>query len=1058
MTNEPTAVLSAWTALEVLSPQTYRVPSDLAAGQESRIDRLAGARLPWERGLRSIPKNKLYHELVLGAIEMGPATDRLLDTYADDRPEPYRGSGWCPLATVMLDREGRPCLDDTSVTIASFAWALPVSLKGNLRALADWPAEEKKLLGWFRKALFSRCDTAGNPLPLTQERIDELFEALVRRLDLGHHPMDRPSFAVRRYEWMFSRTPPESTLLNSFFLEDLGEAQRLAAREKLPNALSHYLRAKGSAEQVDLLNDEAGLRRLLQPALTPLGRWPGRGGFALSLLQQAAVNATDPAEMGTGVLGVNGPPGTGKTTLLRDVVAARVVERASVMSTYERPADAFQPTSVTAKRDGATLTFHRLDDRLKGFEMVVASSNNKAVENVSAELPGLDAVADDDERLRYFESIADHVFQREGGSWGMIAAVLGNQDNRYRFVQSFWKDDDRGLSTYLNHVTGQPQTQLKASPDGPPVATEPTVIQRENPPANPREALARWKEAKHRFVSVQQQTDKMRTCRQAMHEQLERLDAARLKAEREARLLIEREADAAKQRCQIEPAGVVAKDAEYERDMAFDDLQAKRLCRPSWFARCLRTKRFRQWLAAFHEVTRQHEEAQFCYAQAREELDRALADAQAADDRLNDTQNALIQARQEATTCREAIDRFKRESGVQLPDQDFFEQPHESRQIASVWFDRADEHLREDLFTAAVDLHRAFVDAAAVPLRQNLALFFPWCGSRSLGTPEKDALLPELWASFFLVVPVVSTTFASVRRMFGLLKPGTLGWLLVDEAGQAVPQAAVGAMMRCQRSVLVGDPLQIQPVVTLSGRLTREVCLHCGIDEAEFNAPSASAQTMADMASRYGATFPAGSGQRAVGAPLLVHRRCESPMFEIANHVAYAGMMVQAKRASTEPRPLGSSRWIDVASGRIDGKWCPEEGDVLIDLLRRLRAEERPADLYVVTPFRSVRRHLQTAIRDGRVLNGWVPDPGAWLQERIGTVHTVQGREAETVFFVLGASDASQNGARQWAGRNPNLLNVAVTRAQRSLYVIGNRHLWRNAGYFAMLDRIFTKS
>jgi superfamily I DNA and/or RNA helicase len=67
-------------------------------------------------------------------------------------------------------------------------------------------------------------------------------------------------------------------------------------------------------------------------------------------------------------------------------------------------------------------------------------------------------------------------------------------------------------------------------------------------------------------------------------------------------------------------------------------------------------------------------------------------------------------------------------------------------------------------------------------------------------------------------------------------------------------------------------------------------------------------------------------------------------------------------------------------------------------------------------------------------------------------VHVVQGREAEAVIFVLGASAAQQAGARNWAGGRPNLLNVAVTRAKEVLYVVGNRPLWRESGLVRELD------
>ncbi|MDN3030920.1 MAG: AAA domain-containing protein [Candidatus Tisiphia sp.] len=116
----------------------------------------------------------------------------------------------------------------------------------------------------------------------------------------------------------------------------------------------------------------------------------------------------------------------------------------------------------------------------------------------------------------------------------------------------------------------------------------------------------------------------------------------------------------------------------------------------------------------------------------------------------------------------------------------------------------------------------------------------------------------------------------------------SLGWLIIDEAGQALPQAAVGAIMRTKRVVVTGDPLQIEPVVDLPDNLTKSICKQFSVDPKRFNAPEASVQTLSDSATSYVYEFnTTNCGNRLVGVPLLVHRRCGNPMFDISNIIAY---------------------------------------------------------------------------------------------------------------------------------------------------------------------------
>ena len=849
-----------------------------------------------------------------------------------------------------------------------------------------------------------------------------------------------------------SKTPPEPSLLNSFFLEDLAAARVLAQTGKLPEALQHYLGIKKPSQRTNLLEDDAGLQDLLQPALTPPGKWPGNGRFPLALLQQAAVNATNAERLRTGILAVNGPPGTGKTTLLRDVVAARIIERASVMSEYNRPSQAFTPTSQSLQRNSAKITLHKLDARLKGFEMVVTSSNNKAVENVSAELPALDAIATDAPGLRYFKSVSDNVLDRD--TWGVIAAVLGNSSNRYMFSQGFWRDEENGLSTYLNHASGVPQIVSEPQRDGhPPLKRNRHIIDREHPPSNNREAQARWEKARSNFKTKFDAFKRTQSSLQKLHVQLVRLMQVVAKINNLAQMLPPLEVEALTVENDLATARHEQQEAEAQLRISRQAQVSHFALRPGFFARLFRTAHFRAWYGEQQGLSKRAYDDQQLFQNREKITDDFGSELAAKKELIAQTQKTLSTLRTEKNNLEASMNRDCAEIDVSIPDANFFAGAHEDIQTASVWFDIAASRQRDDVFEAAIHLHRAFIDSAADPIRQNLSVFVETFGTRSFGTPQKDALIADLWSSFFLVVPVVSTTFASVHRMFSRLPTEALGWLLVDEAGQAVPQAAVGAMMRTKHSVVVGDPLQIEPVVTLPNSLTEEICAFFGIDPLMYNAPEASVQTVADAASMYCARFPIGSGHRDVGAPLLVHRRCDSPMFDISNEIAYSNLMVQAKKPSNTIPALGPSRWIDVVGKPGPDKWCADEAAVLIDMLQKLRTSGADADLYVVTPFVIVQDNLRQELLRNGVLNGWVDRPDSWVWEHVGTVHTVQGRESGIVFFVLGAQASSQNGARNWAGGRPNLVNVAVTRAKSSLYVIGNRSLWKSAGVFATLDR-----
>ena len=81
-----------------------------------------------------------------------------------------------------------------------------------------------------------------------------------------------------------------------------------------------------AGRRVDVRARPDAVWRGCAPGRIPQGRWPADFGRSLALSQQFAVNEImSRLDNAAGLLAVNGPPGTGKTTLLRDLIAAIVV-------------------------------------------------------------------------------------------------------------------------------------------------------------------------------------------------------------------------------------------------------------------------------------------------------------------------------------------------------------------------------------------------------------------------------------------------------------------------------------------------------------------------------------------------------------------------------------------------------------------------------------------------------------------------------------------------------------------------------------------------------------
>ena len=232
----------------------------------------------------------------------------------------------------------------------------------------------------------------------------------------------------------------------------------------------------------------------------------------------------------------------------------------------------------------------------------------------------------------------------------------------------------------------------------------------------------------------------------------------------------------------------------------------------------------------------------------------------------------------------------------------------------------------------------------------------------------------------------------------------------MDEAGQALPQSAVGLLQRVKHAIAVGDPMQLQPVDPMPKPMHE---LLASTHNIQLGLESENMQAMVDYQTPCGLLDDIEN--RWLGMPLVVHRRCDEPMFSICNDMAYSGRMV---RVGPEHQPctypsglhageeLPTSCWYDVSSGpgmSSRTQWRQEEG---IELRKRMRGLLQggidPANILVIAPFRAVANEVWKIFEDEvrKTSRSNRSEARRLAQEQAGTVHTSQGRLTWSLSFL----------------------------------------------------------
>jgi len=278
--------------------------------------------------------------------------------------------------------------------------------------------------------------------------------------------------------------------------------------------------------------------------------------------------------------------------------------------------------------------------------------------------------------------------------------------------------------------------------------------------------------------------------------------------------------------------------------------------------------------------------------------------------------------------------------------------------------------------------------------------------------------------------------------------------LVVDEASQCDIASALPLLFRARRVVVIGDPMQLRHISTLSKQqdqqlLTKHECVD------DYPGWAYSTRSLFDLASSL--------CRNEDIVALRDHHRSHADIIEFSNKEFYEGRLRVATNYDRLRRPWAGQaavRWVHVQGKSIrpgtGGAVNEQEAREVVAEIERLVSQGYRGSIGVVSPFRAQANLIRDLVyqRDGLLAHLANAD---FLSD---AVHSFQGDERDVIFFSPAIGNDTPRGALWFLNHYPNLFNVAITRARAALIVVGDRAAAMNctvdylARFASYVDRI----
>jgi superfamily I DNA and/or RNA helicase len=293
----------------------------------------------------------------------------------------------------------------------------------------------------------------------------------------------------------------------------------------------------------------------------------------------------------------------------------------------------------------------------------------------------------------------------------------------------------------------------------------------------------------------------------------------------------------------------------------------------------------------------------------------------------------------------------------------------------------------------------------------------PW---RSQEIPE----FIETTSDFLATFNMTAITSLSIKSAFPL-SDELFDIVVIDEASQCDIASALPLVLRAKQLVVIGDPMQLKHISKVQSYEEKYIVSKLNIDT----------NLRLDYVneSLYDYCYNLSITSKSQSVFLKEHFRCHPQIIGYSNKAFYGPKMGQELEIATtneqykiDPKGI---YWLNVNGSHHQTRNInKKEQEKVIDVALKLADKNKEATIGITTPFNHQAKDLNESI------------PNAYRNRiKADTVHRFQGDEKDIMILSLVLSSDSPKYKAEWINNKvPFLINVAVTRAKNSLYIIGN--------------------